>query len=58
MTVLELTGEKVNVFPFSEKLSAVKDVPIAMVATVWEDPKTGELWLLIIHEALYFGATL
>jgi hypothetical protein len=58
MIVLELTGEKVNVFPFSEQLSAVKNIPIATVATIWEEPQTGELWLLIIHEALYFGATL
>ena len=53
--VIELSGEKVNLFPFSEKLSTVKDIPIATVATIWEDPHTGEMWLLIIHEALYFG---
>jgi hypothetical protein len=56
--VLELTGEKVNVFPFSEKLSAVKDIPIATVATIWEDPRTGEMWMLIIHKALYFRPSL
>jgi hypothetical protein len=57
-TVLELTREKANVFPFSEKLSAVKDIPIATVAMIWEDPRIGEMWLLIIHEALYFGSSL
>jgi hypothetical protein len=31
MAVLELTGEKVNVTPFSEHYSAVTDVPIATV---------------------------
>jgi hypothetical protein len=56
--VMEMSEEKVNVFPFSEKLSAVKDIPIATVATIWEDPHTGEMWLLIIHEALYFGQSL
>jgi hypothetical protein len=55
MAVLELTGEKVNVFPFSENLPAVQEVPIAMVLTVWESPSTGKLWMLVIHEALYFG---
>ena len=58
MLVLELTGEKVNVFPFSDNLSAVKDIPIATVATIRENPQNGELWMLIIHEALYFGETL
>ena len=58
MAVLELTGEKVNVFPFSENLPVVQEVPIATVLTVWESPKTGELWMLVIHEALYFGEQL
>jgi hypothetical protein len=43
MAVLELTGEKVNVFPFSENLPAVQEVPIATVLTIWESPNTGEL---------------
>jgi hypothetical protein len=56
--VLELKEEKVNVFPFSDSYAALQDVPIATVCTVWEDPKTGELWMLVFHEALYFGAQL
>ena len=53
--VLELTEEKVNVYPFSDDLPAVEEVPIATVLTVWESPETGEVWMLVIHEALYFG---
>jgi hypothetical protein len=34
---------------------AIMDVPIAMVATAWDDPATGEATVLYIHEALYFG---
>ena len=55
MAVLELTGEKVNVFPFSDNLPSVQEVPIATVLTIWESPQTGEPWMLVIHEALYFG---
>lgn len=55
MAVLELTGEKVTVYPFSENLPAVQEVPIATVLTVWESPTTGQPWMLVIHEALYFG---
>lgn len=58
MAVLELTGEKVNVHPFSDSYAALQDVPIASVVTVWENPKNGELWMLVIHEALYFGSKL
>ena len=30
-------------------------VKIAMVTTLWEDLKDGQLYILLIHEALYFG---
>jgi hypothetical protein len=40
--------------PFSDSYEAIKDVPIAMVATAWEDPATGDVFVLNIHEALYF----
>ena len=53
--VLELSGEKLNVTPFSEHYSAVPDVPIATAVTIWEDPRNGEIWALVVHEALYFG---
>ena len=55
MAVLELTGEKVTVYPFSENLPAVQEVPIATVLTIWESSVTGEPWMLVIHEALFFG---
>lgn len=58
MAILELKDEKVNVFPFSDEYNAVQDVPIATVATVWENPKNRELWMLVFHEALYFGSKL
>jgi hypothetical protein len=58
MAVLDLTGEKVNVLPFSDTMEAVQDVPIATCVTIWEDPSNGAAWMLVIHEALYFGEAL
>ena len=58
MQVLELSGEKVTVTPYSEHYDAMTDIPIATVVTVWENPKNGEAWMLVIHEALYFGTKL
>jgi hypothetical protein len=43
------------VSPFSDSDKAIKDVPIAMVATAWDDPATGDVFVLYIHEARYFG---
>ena len=55
MELLELTGEKVNVYPFSDNLPAVQEVPIGTALTIWESPSDGQIWMLVIHEALYFG---
>ena len=55
MIALELTGEKVNVYPFSENLPAVQEVPITTALMIWKSPMTGEVWMLVIHNALHFG---
>jgi hypothetical protein len=55
MEVLVLSGEKVKAYPFSDDLPAVEEVPILTVLTVWECPESGEVWMLVIHKALYFG---
>ena len=42
------------VAPYHNEYKLVK-VKIAMVSTLLEDPKDGQLYILLIHEALYFG---
>jgi hypothetical protein len=53
--VTDYTDTKVSVSPFSDSYEAIKDVPIATVATASDDPATGEVTVIYIHEALYFG---
>jgi transposase len=53
--VTEYTDTKVSVSPFSDSYEAIKDFPIATVATAWDDPATGDVTILYINEALYFG---
>jgi hypothetical protein len=48
--VTEYTDTKVSVSPFSDSYEAIKDVPIATVATAWDDPATGEVIVLYINE--------
>ena len=55
--ILELTGEKVNVKPFSENYTAMEGIPVATVGTAYET-NWGEVVILVIHEALYFGDAL
>ncbi len=49
------TGQQCEVQGFHDTFAPVPDVPIATVATAWSDPLTGEAYILIFHEALYFG---
>jgi hypothetical protein len=50
-----LYDTNVNVSPFSDSYQAIKDIPIARVATAWDDRATGDVIFLYFHEALYFG---
>lgn len=49
------TGQQCDVQGFHDDFTPVQDVPIATVATAWSDPFTGQGYILILHETLYFG---
>jgi len=55
-TLLWYTDHKVSVSPFIGEYKPLEDVPIATVATAWDNPFDGSTIVLIIHEALYFGS--
>jgi hypothetical protein len=55
---LYYTGQHCEAYGFHNDLSPIKNVPIATVATAWSNQHTGESFILIIHEALYFGSSL
>jgi hypothetical protein len=55
--VLDLTGKHVSVTPFCEdEYEPITEIPIASVATAYDCPDTGRVWVLIINKALYFGS--
>ena len=45
----------VTVHPFSDEYKPVQNIPVATVATLWVHTETGQPYILIVHEALYFG---
>ena len=49
------TGQVCNVQPFSDSCDATENVPIGGVATVCDDPRTGESVLIEMHEVLMFA---
>jgi hypothetical protein len=52
---MDNTDTKVSVSPISDAYEAIKVILIATVATAWDDPATVDVFVLYIHEALYFG---
>ena len=53
--LIELTGQVCNVTGFMDSGQTVKDIPVATCATIVVDKDTGQKFMLIAHEMLYFG---
>eukprot|EP00536_Pseudo-nitzschia_multiseries_P008242 jgi/Psemu1/20009/gm1.20009_g len=45
----------VDVAPFSEDYKPIKKIPIGSCATAWTSPTSGQVYIIVFHQALYFG---
>ena len=45
----------VDVAPYSESYKPIKNIPIAMAATVYDDPSDGTTTLILFGQSLFFG---
>ena len=52
---LWFTEHHALVSPFIGEYKPLKDIPIASVATAWDNPVDGSTVILVVNEALYFG---
>ena len=53
--VLEYTHRAADVYAYMKDIQPIVGVPIVSGATAWDDPATGETYILIINEGLYYG---
>jgi hypothetical protein len=53
--IVNITDRYVNVSPFSKSLGSIKRVLIVSAAVVYDDPCSGKVFILIIHQALHFS---
>jgi hypothetical protein len=53
--VIFKTGRTCTVSGFTDQLDAITNVDIVTGATAWDDPDSGETWILVMNEALWFG---
>ena len=55
---IDFTGEECEVAPFHGDYSALQNIPVGKCCSVWTSPDTGEEFLLVIDQALWFGSSL
>jgi hypothetical protein len=49
-TAIAFTGKQCNVSPFTDSYDKIMNVPIATAATAWDNPDTGKVIILILHQ--------
>jgi hypothetical protein len=49
------TNRACDVMPYSDDYDAKTDVPIVTACTAYQHPETGQVYILILNEALWFG---
>jgi hypothetical protein len=52
--IINKTDRKVSVTPLIKSLGSIQKVPIITAAIAYDDPKSGKVYILVIHQALYF----
>jgi hypothetical protein len=52
--IVNATDRYVNASPFVKSLGTIKRVPIVSAAVAYDDPRSGKVFILIIHQALHF----
>ena len=55
---LAFTGQSCNVKGFHDSFDLLKNIPVARVATAVRNAESGQTYILIVNEALYFGPSM
>jgi hypothetical protein len=56
--IISYTGKTAHVSPFTPDLEKIRDVPIVKAAIAYDDSITGETYVVIINQVLYFDTAL
>ena len=55
LVILEFTQKAADVYAYIKDIAPIVGVPIVSGATAWDDPVTGQTYILVINEGLYYG---
>ena len=56
--VLSMSSRTADVYPYDSSYSPIVNVPIVSGATAYDDDNTGETYILVFNELLYYGPKL
>ena len=56
--VLEYTTRTSDIYAYEKDIAPLNNVPIVSGATAWDDPASGQNYIIVINEALYYGTKL
>ena len=56
--VLHATYRTADVYAYNTSIKPIENVPIVSGATAYDDPVSGDTFILVFHESLYYGTTL
>ncbi len=53
--IISYTGKVAHVSAYSPDLEVLRDIPIVKAAMAYDDAVTGETYVIMLNQALYFG---
>ena len=53
--ILEFTQRAANIYAYIKDIAPIVGVPIVSGGTAWDDPVTGQTYILVINKGLYHG---
>ena len=56
--ILHHTFRTADVYAYDSSIKPVENIPIVTGATAYDDPVTGDTFILVFHESLYYGTRL
>ena len=56
--VLQTTLRTANVYAYDASIQPIENVPIVTGATAYDDPVSGNTFILVFHESLFYGSKL
>ena len=56
--ILQYTTRTADVYAYDKSIKPIENIPIVTGATAYDDSRTGQTYILIFNESLYYGPKL